>query len=196
MKFDFRFTLAYLLILGITLVAPIGFAQEIEYLDDEGTSLWEEEQFLDVTGQEFETEDHQYVGEEEVQAAEEAAKKVGVPGVNLVAAIEQDKKLLPDNILYGVGTGALIGGWWALTQGKDSRTNISYVTMGVLGGALLGVAVGAKSIYIGPKSQISFKIDSMPATKSDQNRILQADQKYNVNKSFSPHARIDFQFKF
>lgn len=140
-------TLSVLLLFTICSVHPAGFAQEIDYLEDEGTNLWEEQQFLDVTGEEFTTEDSQYVGEEQVKAAEAAAKRAGLPTINLAEALEQEKQLLPDNIMYGIGTGALIGGWFALVQGGTARENVRYLTVGTLFGALLGLAVGSKSIF-------------------------------------------------
>lgn len=68
-------TIPVLIIFLLVTIQPCVFSQDINYLEDEGDSLWEEQQFLDVTGQEFQTEDAQYVGEEEIQAAEDAAKK-------------------------------------------------------------------------------------------------------------------------
>ena len=34
---------------------PIAFAQDGGYIEDDGAALWEEEQFLDTTGREFES---------------------------------------------------------------------------------------------------------------------------------------------
>lgn len=141
-------TLLTLLFFLASITQPCVFAQEIDYLEDEGESLWEEEKFLDVTGSEFETGDTQYVGEEDVKAAEAARKAAGIPTIDLAAALEKDKEMLPDNIMYGVGTGAMIGGWFALVQGGTARDNVRYLTVGILAGVLLGTAVGNKALFM------------------------------------------------
>ncbi len=137
-----------LLIFLFVTVNPACYAQTIDYLEDEGTSLWEEQKFLDVTGKEFETEDTQYIGDEEVKALEEAAVSSGIPSLDLAAALERDVQMLPDNVIYGIGTGITLGGWMALVQGDNARENVSYITVGALLGALLGVAVGNKTLFI------------------------------------------------
>lgn len=144
-----------ILILAIfvtTSVHPALYAQDDGYLEDEGSSLWQEQQFLDVTGQEFTTEDAQYVGEEDVAAAQEAARRAGLPSLDLASALEREKEMLPDNIMYGIGTGAMLGGWFALTQGEEARENVRFLTVGTLIGALLGIAVGNKSLFLGQTS--------------------------------------------
>ncbi len=127
---------------------PLSFAQNPDYLEDEGDSLWEEQQFLDVTGEEFTTDDAQYVGEEQIKQAQEAAERAGLPSIDLAAALERDQEMLPDNIMYGIGTGALIGGWFALVEGGDSRENVRFLTVGTLAGALLGIAIGNKALLM------------------------------------------------
>jgi len=140
------FLLAVVLLFGF---GPAALAQSgYGYLEDEGNSLWEEREFMDVSGREFETMDTEYVGEEEIQAAEEAARRAGLPTIDLAAAIEQDKELMPDNIVYGIGTGALIGGWLALVQGETARDNVRFVSIGIVSGVLLALAVGTKSLYL------------------------------------------------
>jgi len=177
-------------------VASTAFTQGGTYLDDEGDSLWEEETFTDVTGQEFETVDRQYVGEEQIKAAEEAARKAGIPTLDIAAAIEKDKQLMPDNIIYGIGTGAVIGGWLALVQGQDARQNVQYLSIGILTGSLIGMLIGTKSLYL-PSTQ--------PISSIDENRLLgQNDNPHNfarlnpgnADSAGSPKLRIDFQFKF
>jgi hypothetical protein len=130
---------------------PSAYAQSgYGYLEDDGASLWVEGEFVDTTGMEFETTDAEYVGEEQVRAAEAAAKRAGLPTIDLAAAIEQDKELMPDNLIYGVGTGAVIGGWLALVQGESARENVRYVSVGIVAGVLLALAVGTKSLYQTP----------------------------------------------
>ena len=138
-------------------VSPV-FAQNSGYLEDESSFLWEQQEYKDSTGREFETTDTQYVGEQEIKEAEEAARLSGRPSVDLAAALEKDKELLPDNIIYGIGTGSVIGGWLALVQGKNARDNVRFLSVGVIAGILLGMAVGSKSLYI-QQSPSVFKLD-------------------------------------
>ncbi len=192
MKLPRFLTVPVLIIFLFVAAQPYGFSQDVNYLEDEGDSLWEEQQFLDVTGQEFQTEDAQYVGEEEVLAAEEAAKKAGLPSIDLASALERDVEMLPDNILYGVGTGALLGGWLALVQGENARENVSYITIGVLLGALLGVAVGNKTLFI---SSGAAPIDN--DALAPQNVIVERNEGFNPSFSVTPQmARFDLQFNF
>ena len=176
--------------------ASFSYAQQGTYLDDEGDTLWEEETFTDVTGQEFETIDRQYVGEEQIKAAEEARRKAGLPTVDIAAAIEKDKELMPDNIVYGIGTGAIIGGWLALVQGQDARQNVQYLTVGVLVGVLIGMLVGTKSLYLPPAQQVSL-INDLPSLSLDTNEpeFTPASSKY-TGASQSPKYRLNLQFKF
>lgn len=154
MKQDRRLTAIMFLFFTLFVINPavfaqdISYAEDIEYLEDEGDSLWEQERFLDTTGEEFQTEDAQYVGEEEIEAAEAAAKRAGLPTADLAKALEQDKEMLPENIKYGVGTGVMIGGWFALIEGGDARDNVRFVSIGVLVGAGLGFLLGSKALFI------------------------------------------------
>lgn len=129
------------------------FAQDINYLEDDGSSLWEEEGFIDSTGsldEQFNTNDGQYVSEEEIKAQEAALRNAQGSGLDIASALEKDKQLLPDNIMYGMGTGAVIGGWFALWAGKGGRENVQYLSVGILAGVLLGITVGTKSFYQDP----------------------------------------------
>lgn len=147
------FTLLIACFFLIGTITP-AFAQS-GYLEDNGDYLWEEQQYHDTTGREFETSDSQYVGEQEIKQAEEAAIRAGRPSIDLAAALEKDKELLPDNIIYGIGTGAVIGGWLALVQGQNARDNVRFLSVGIISGLLLGMAVGSKSLYINEGTPVS-----------------------------------------
>jgi len=171
-----------------------GFAQNTRYLEDEGDSLWEEQGYRDATGQEFETGDTQYVGEQEIKESQEAARRAGRPSVNLAAALEKDKELLPDNIIYGIGTGAVIGGWLALVQGKDARDNVRFLSVGIISGVLLGMAVGTKSLYIQPVQPISLLEKRGAQTpKTEQQPPFQLDF---IKRPKGTVAQLNFHFKF
>ena len=119
------------------------------YMEDNGSNLWQQDNFTDPSDANtaLDTSSNEYVGEEEVQAFQEAARSAQGPGINLAAALEKDKQYLPDNIMYGLGTGLTIGGWFALLQGSSARDNTRYIGLGLVGGALLGIAIGTKSVY-------------------------------------------------
>ncbi len=143
--------LYFIVITIITLLfSGICFAQDVDYLEDDGTSLWDEEGFIDSVGgldEQFNTSDGQYIAEEELAAQQEAIRASEGSGLDIAAALEKDKQLLPDNILYGIGTGSVIGGWFALWSGKSGRENVQYISVGILAGVLLGITVGTKSFY-------------------------------------------------
>lgn len=181
--------LIFCIILSTT---PLVFSQQLDYLEDEGETLWEEQQFLDSTGREFETQDQQYIGEDQAREAEEAARISGIPSVNIAEAIEKDKKLLPDNILYGVGTGVIIGGWLALQLGQSARENVKFLSVGILTGVLLGIAVGTKSLY-SPKPQIYSSLDNQ-ATES-KNSPLEFQLQSTI-KNNTPQLGLNLQYKF
>ncbi|MBT3225300.1 MAG: hypothetical protein HN580_08405 [Deltaproteobacteria bacterium] len=170
------------------------FAQNTGYLEDNSDSLWEEQGYLDSTGREFETSDSQYVGEQEIKEAEEARRRSGLPSVDLAAALEQDKELMPDNIIYGIGTGAVIGGWLALVQGENARDNVRFLSVGIISGVLLGMAVGTKSLYIEQNQPISRL----------ENTDVQAPGKATsppfhidfIRKQKETLAQLNFQIKF
>jgi hypothetical protein len=170
---------------------------EDEYIEDEGTSLWEEEKFLDATGKEFETEDVQYVGEDEVQAAEAAAKRSGMPSIDLAAALDRDKKLLGDNIVYGIGTGALLGGWLALVQGSSARDNARYLSVGVLTGALLGMVIGNKALIM-PRTVKPVSWLETPGNPAEGSRgtfAFSRSQRNGMRQAIL-FPQLHFQFRF
>ena len=195
MKLQSFVTLLTLVAFIVCSLQPIGFAQSAGYLEDEGDSLWEEEKFLDVTGSEFETEDTQYVGEEQISAAEEARKRAGLPTIDLAAALEKDKEMLPDNIMYGIGTGAMIGGWFALVEGGTARDNVRFLTMGVLVGVLLGVAIGNKSLFIQqtPMSYLDFEKTRPRLANYNETNSVGIKPQFFVTPEL---VKVDLQFNF
>ncbi len=144
-KYLFIFSVTLLILMGNSAFAQTGGG----YMEDNGSSLWQQDNFIDPSDADsaLDTSSNEYVGEEEVQAFQEAARSAQGPGINLAAALEKDKQYLPDNIMYGLGTGLTIGGWFALLQGSSARDNTRYIGLGLVGGALLGIAIGTKSVY-------------------------------------------------
>lgn len=76
------------------------------------------------------------------------------PGVGLTEAerraqlrLTGERDLLPLNAAWGAGTGLLIGGWLAFLTNGTSRETQRSIGVGVVIGALIGVAVGTRSIF-------------------------------------------------
>ena len=171
----------------MTLGQPMAvWANEINYLEDNSDSLWDQENFIDPSGGDFDTSGGEYIADEEATALQEAARAAGNPALNMASALERDKALLPENIIYGLGTGLTIGGWFALLQGSSARDNTRYLGLGVVGGVLLGLMVGTKSIYKPAFSSNGYQLDSVPEYKIP---LFQPSYKDGM-------AGIDLNFKF
>ena len=176
-------------------VSNLAYAQDMDgnmnYMEDNGSSLWQQDSFVDPNDAEsaLDTSSNEYVGEEEVKAFQQAARAAQGPGVNLAAALEKDKQYLPDNIMYGLGTGLTIGGWFALLQGSSARENTRYIGLGLVGGALLGIAIGTKSVYAYKLQQAqNFNIPK------SQDPILSGPlHPFSAKPSF---ANLSYQWKF
>lgn len=149
------------------------------YLEDDGTSLWDEGGFMDDTG--IRETEGQYLEEEEVRAQEAAIIKAVEedPSINIARALEQDRALLDKNIIYGIGTGVTIGGWLALLYGQDARQNVQYVSLGIISGVLLGVLIGTKSLYQTPAAYNLTPIQpyqpASPLFKKSENTLARLD---------------------
>ncbi len=50
------------------------------------------------------------------------------------------------NILYGVGTGLMIGGWFALLTAGTSRDTLRSIGLGIVLGGFMGSVVGSRSV--------------------------------------------------
>lgn len=153
-KLYFSSTLLFLLSLFV-LSTPLLAQGDIDYIEDEGRSLWDEEIFSDSVGgdgseSEFDSGSGQYISEEEALAQERRFKKNRAPVHDLAAAIDQDKELGLANIKYGLFTGLTLGGWFALWQGTNARDNARYLGMGMVLGSLLGVSIGFKTVINPP----------------------------------------------
>lgn len=116
--------------------------------------------------------------------------------MDIAAAIEKDKQLMPDNIVYGIGTGAVIGGWLALVQGQDARQNVQYLSVGVLVGALIGMLIGTKSLYL-PPAQANSLIDVLPTMEQEyKTRGFSSVNADYADVSRSPKFNLSVQFNF
>ncbi|OGG97013.1 MAG: hypothetical protein A2527_02850 [Candidatus Lambdaproteobacteria bacterium RIFOXYD2_FULL_50_16] len=168
-------------------------AQSPNYSEDDGINLWRGDSFLDNEDVDAPMgEDGSgagFIGDEQVKQMEEAARLAAGPGHNLAAALEQDKKLLPDNVMYGLGTGLALGGWIALLQGKNGRQNAQYLGTGIVLGGLLGVMVGTKSVY-----QPLLRRSSLDPTPAIHGWALMPV--LNLESKGQAHAGMGLSFRF
>lgn len=92
-------------------------------------------------GEEDFTEGNQYVDE----------STTGGPGsVNLglrqaTIRIRQEREQFPLNLGWGAATGLVMGGWFALLNAGSNRATLQSIGTGVVMGALLGIAIGART---------------------------------------------------
>lgn len=125
-------------------------AQQPIYLEDEGTGLWQQDAFIESDGEGDPLGSDgsgEYISDDRLKALEEAARMGQGPKVNIAQALEKERRMLPDNLVYGLGTGLMLGGWVALLEGGNARDNTRYLGIGLVGGVLISMAVGTKSVY-------------------------------------------------
>jgi len=177
--------LGFLMVIFFTLEAH---AQSPGYLEDEGSNLWNQESFIESNQDDasFGEAGGDYIGDEELKNIEAAAKRSQGPGLNLAAQLEKDKQMLPDNVMYGLGTGVMIGGWFAILQGKNARDNTRYLGVGVVVGTLLGMAIGTKSVY---QPLLQGSLDKTPDTEPWLKPLLLTDHR-------SARAGLGMNLKF
>ena len=156
----------------VTIFTFISFSKSFGqqgYIEDIGTSLWEENNFIDSLESEneesaeeipeLETGSGDYISEEEITEQIQQEQKEDSK-INFGAAIEESKQNLKSNLIYGAATGLLIGGWYTLIQPGDSRSNLRNLGAGAVLGTLLGLAIGTKKIYVEPKGNLTSGLDS------------------------------------
>ena len=66
--------------------------------------------------------------------------------------VEERANFVP-NILYGVGTGLIIGGWFAFLTANTSRETLRSIGLGIVLGGLMGSVIGSRSI-IAPNAPV------------------------------------------
>lgn len=76
---------------------------------------------------------------------------ITISGRRTQLRIRGEREMLPLNSAWGAGTGLLIGAWFALIESGDDRTTQRRIGLGVIFGALLGVAIGMKTL-IAPRA--------------------------------------------
>ena len=173
------------------------FAQDGQYFEDESSGMWESETFIDDTGtsmpgesssMEDDLSDEDYVDESEVIDMNLQDKPS--QEIDIAAALDKEKDLLPLNVAYGAASGLFIGGWLAFVWAKSSRDKARAVGSGVVLGALVGLAVGTKAVYMPPNTYSSIGIN-----KTDQIEAI-ALQGLEAEKPQNNLAKITFEMNF
>lgn len=162
MKSKSRIILVIFIIAQLVLYIPATYAQD-GYIQNEGTSLWKkDENFIDeldkadsVTGEmekqmdsDFETGGGQYLNEDDLLKTDEG--QIVSQNQVTAAALDESKRMLDQNIYYGLATGGMIGGWMALINSNDGRGNARWIGSGIVLGGLLGFMIGTKAVYQNP----------------------------------------------
>lgn len=62
------------------------------------------------------------------------------------ALLEEERINAPYNVAYGVGTGLMIGGWFALLFANTSRDTLRSIGLGIVLGGLMGLIIGTRSV--------------------------------------------------
>jgi len=194
--FYFSFFLLSLFFL-FSLSTPLFAQNDVDYIEDEGSSLWDEEIFSDSVEEEgveseFDSSSGQYISEEEAISQERRQQSSREPARDLAAAIDQDKDLGLENLKYGIFTGLTLGGWFALWQGSSARDNARYLGMGIVLGSLLGVSIGFKTVITPPNQSVHL----MPSKDRDfltppPTRFLQAKTKDKASINL-----LNYSFRF
>lgn len=60
--------------------------------------------------------------------------------------LAEEKANLFANVAYGVGTGLLIGGWFALLASSTSRDTLRSIGLGIVLGGVMGSIIGGRSV--------------------------------------------------
>lgn|GEM_PF-1703438 len=170
--------------------------RELEYIEDEGGSLWDNRGFQDDLGSSnFDTGGGEYIGEEEaVQILEESALVVEDQGVNIEEAFARDRVYLNDNLKYGLYTGAVIGIWLATVQnlsdeGSNRQKTGQLIGVGIVGGLALGAAIGTKALYVHKLRADNIRLDETREKES----FLKA---FSFGPSKDSLAQLNFSIRF
>lgn len=103
----------------------------------------------------------------------------------LTLAGERDELLI--NIAWGVGTGLMIGGWYALINEGDNRETQRALGLGMVLGSIMGTLVGSRTLFF-PDAARSVGKTELPVDSTPSFLPL-----ISLNKN---DARIGFRMTF
>lgn len=140
--------------------SPALFAQQDFLFEDDSLDTFEEEVFIDDVDlnelqleSDFEedfnsnsnrVQEDQYIDEDII--SDETQELLQESLVQRRDFLEEEKANFVPNILYGVGTGLIIGGWFAFLTANTSRETLRSIGLGVVLGGLMGSVLGSRSI--------------------------------------------------
>ena len=160
----------FLIGLGIVILGWVGlptaqvFAQvDDSFQEDDSFDAFQDEEFTDdLDLNEFDLEEEQTGFEEEQTGFEEEGQTDGYVDEDILpdntqellneaarlrgAFLQQEKVNFVPNILYGVGTGLIIGGWFAILTAKASRDTLRSIGLGIVLGGVMGSVIGGRSV--------------------------------------------------
>ncbi|MBF0278340.1 MAG: hypothetical protein HQM13_11135 [SAR324 cluster bacterium] len=122
------------------------FSNDLDLNELDFEQLEDSDQLLQDEPTDFQSEDQTdvYVDEDVLpdntqQLLDEALRLRGT-------FLQQEKVNFAPNILYGVGTGLMIGGWFALLTANSSRDTLRSIGLGIVLGGVMGSIIGGRSV--------------------------------------------------
>ena len=158
-------TIFLVCLLGAT-VAQAQFFEDSLFQEDllgEDNALFLEDSDDGVSQEQDFTEGDKFVDEtqipEDIRGIDESGRRF-----QLTLSGERDELLI--NIAWGVGTGLMIGGWYALINEGDNRETQRALGLGMVMGSIMGTLVGSRSLFFPdiarPVSKSELPADSTP----------------------------------
>jgi len=132
---------------------PFSDEADFEDLDLDGFRFEEDEGSFEGIGEDgFGVEDTEVIEEDSGEYIDENVLSDDTQQL-LQQALLRRRDLLAEekanfgfNVAYGVGTGVLIGGWFALLFGTTSRDTLRSLGLGIVLGGLMGSVIGGRSV--------------------------------------------------
>lgn len=181
-------------------------AQQEQYFEDEGSSLWQNESFIDDYGsmesgttpeEKFQEGDQimdeNYIDEGDIPP-EIDSREMEFNREVLADSLNREKNLLPLNVAYGAATGLLIGGWITLVKAGTAREKARNLGAGLVFGALMGLAVGTKSVYTNPALYSETGVNKVE--KIEELAMQKINYQHQQSLSIANMTNMTFQFKF
>ncbi len=114
---------------------------ELDIPEDEGSFDGVSEDDFGIGGEE---DDDAYVDEDVLSDdTQQLLESALLQRRNFLA---EEKANFAPNVLYGVGTGLMIGGWFALLTATTSRDTLRSIGLGIVLGGVMGAVIGGRSV--------------------------------------------------
>jgi hypothetical protein len=133
------------------------------------------------------TEGGEFIDESTVEGEEITAE-----GRQAQLRLLGERELLPTNAAWGAGTGLLIGGWFALINQGTSRETQRSLGLGVVLGTLVGLAVGARTLFSPSAAQPISATDLNPLHDSAE----RDNQAFAASSLFNSPIQLSVTFRF